>query len=171
MRRIHRIVLLATFVAIMPVLAGCADFDMDKLDVFGLGEKKKLPGDRKPLFPEGVPGVTQGVPQEYMKGNQPPPDTALAVPVEPVAAAPAAEPQEKAVAAPAEKPKPKPKRASTAKPKNSAAPAPVQQAAPAAQQPPPSQQAQTPWPAPAASTPSSGGAAWPAPPPPGTFQR
>ena len=35
-------------------------------------DKKKLPGDRKPLFPEGVPGVTQGVPPEYFKGNQPP---------------------------------------------------------------------------------------------------
>ena len=171
MRRIHRIVLLATFVAIMPVLAGCADFDMDKLDVFGLGEKKKLPGDRKPLFPEGVPGVTQGIPQEYMKGNQPPADAALAAPVEPVAAAPAAEPQQKAAAEPAEKPKPKPKRASTAKPKNSAATAPVQQAAPATQQQQPSQQAQTPWPAPAASAPPSGTAAWPAPPPTGTFQR
>jgi outer membrane biosynthesis protein TonB len=169
MRRIHRIVLLATFLAIAPVLAGCADFDMDKLDVFGLGEKKKLPGDRKPLFPEGVPGVTQGIPQEYIKGNQPPPDAALAAPVEPVAAAPAAEPQQKAVAEPVEKPKPKPKRASTPKPKNSAAAPPVQEAAPAVQQPPP-QQAQTPWPAPTATTPS-GGAAWPAPPPPGTFQR
>lgn len=168
MRRIHRIVLLATFVAIMPVLAGCADFDMDKLDIFGLGEKKKLPGDRKPLFPEGVPGVTQGIPQEYMKGNQPPPDAALAAPVEPVAAAPAAAPQEKAAAEPAEKPKPKPKRASAAKPKSSAAPAPAQ---PAVQQPPPAQQAQTPWPAPAATTPPPGGSAWPAPPPPGTFQR
>jgi hypothetical protein len=169
--RMHRIVLFATFVAIMPVLAGCADFDMDKLDVFGLSEKKKLPGDRKPLFPEGVPGVTQGIPQEYIKGNQPPADAALAAPVQPVAVAPAAEPQETAAAAPAENPKPKPKRASTAKPKNAAAPAPVQQPAPVTQQPPSSTQAQTPWPAPAANTAPSGGAAWPAPPPPGTFQR
>ena len=48
---------------------------MDKLDVFDLNEKKKLPGERKELFPEGVPGVTQGIPPEYMKGNQPPPDS------------------------------------------------------------------------------------------------
>lgn len=163
MRRIHRIVLLATFVAIMPALAGCADFDMDKLDVFGLGEKKKLPGDRKPVFPEGVPGVTQGIPPEYIKGSQPQvqPDAALAAPVEPVAAAP----QENVAAAPAEQPKPKPKRASTPKPKVSATAPPAQ---PAPQQP---QQAQTPWPAPAASPPPSGSAAWPAPPPAGTFQR
>ncbi len=51
---------------------------MDKLDIFGLSEKKKLPGERKDLFPGGVPGVTQGIPPEYMKGNQPPPETAQA---------------------------------------------------------------------------------------------
>ena len=77
MRRMHRIVLLAGLVALAPVLAGCEDFDMDKLDVFHLNEKKKLPGERKALFPEGVPGVTQGIPPEYLKGNQPPPDAAL----------------------------------------------------------------------------------------------
>ena len=33
--------------------------------------KKKLPGDRKPVFPQGVPGVAQGIPQELVKGNQP----------------------------------------------------------------------------------------------------
>lgn len=69
MRR-NRAILLAVLVAITPVLSACENFDMDKLDVFGLNEKKKLPGDRKPLFPEGVPGVMQGVPKEYMKGYQ-----------------------------------------------------------------------------------------------------
>ena len=49
---------------------------MDKLDVFGLNKKKPLPGVREPVFPNGVPGVTQGIPPEYMKGYQPPPDTA-----------------------------------------------------------------------------------------------
>ena len=82
MRRMHRIVLLAGLVALAPVLAGCENFDMDKLDVFGLNEKKKLPGDRKPVFPEGVPGVTQGIPPEFVKGNQPPPDTAQTPPTE-----------------------------------------------------------------------------------------
>jgi hypothetical protein len=83
MRRMHRIVLVATLVALAPVLAGCADFDLDKLDVFGLNEKKKLPGDRKPLFPEGVPGVTQGIPPEFIKSNQPPPNSAQTQPAEP----------------------------------------------------------------------------------------
>src|SRR5476651_2862471 len=84
-RRLQRIVLLTAFVAIAPVLVGCENFDMDKLDVFGLNEKKKLPGDRRPLFPEGVPGVSQGIPPEYVKGNQPTPANvdAAPLPVEP----------------------------------------------------------------------------------------
>src|SRR5258707_10791924 len=35
-----------------------------------LDTKKKLAGDRKPVFPEGVPGVSMGVPPEMMKGYQ-----------------------------------------------------------------------------------------------------
>ncbi len=66
-----RIVLLAALVALAPALAGCENIDMDKLDVFGLTKKKPLPGERKPLFPQGVPGVTQGIPPEYMKVDQP----------------------------------------------------------------------------------------------------
>ena len=69
MRR-NRAVLLAALLAITPVLAACGSFDLDKLDVFGLNEKKKLPGERKAMFPEGVPGVQQGVPKEYMQGYQ-----------------------------------------------------------------------------------------------------
>jgi hypothetical protein len=151
MRRTQRILFLATFVAIMPVLAGCADFDVDKLDVFGLMEKKKLAGDRQPVFPEGVPGVTQGVPQQYIKGNQPPPEAAVVVAPEP--------------APPAEEPKPKPKRKVAAKPKPVNA-APVQ---PVSQQPQAQpQQAQQG----SAAQPQSGGTtAWPAPPPAGTFSR
>src|SRR5882757_9373573 len=83
MRRIHRIVLLITLAAALPALSGCADFDPDKLDIFNLNEKKKLPGDRKAVFPEGVPGVSQGIPPEFVKGNQPPPETAEAIPAEP----------------------------------------------------------------------------------------
>jgi len=33
-----------------------------------LDTKKKLPGDRKPVFPEGVPGLEQGVPKDLYKG-------------------------------------------------------------------------------------------------------
>src|SRR5882762_1301266 len=70
MRRIYRIVFLIALAAALPALSGCADFDADKLDIFGLNEKKKLPGDRKAVFPEGVPGVSQGIPSELVKGNQ-----------------------------------------------------------------------------------------------------
>ena len=168
MRRMQRIVLLTTLAVAAPVLAGCADgFDMDKLDVFHLNEKKKIPGERQPLFPEGVPGVSQGVPQEYIKGNQPPPDTALLAPeVAPAAeakqAAPAEEPK------PAAKPKAKPKPKQSAKRTKPAAAAPVQ---PVAQQPAP---AAAPWPEPAqgqSAGSTSNSAPWPAPPPSGTFSR
>jgi hypothetical protein len=166
MRRTQRILFLATFVAIMPVLAGCADFDVDKLDVFGLMEKKKLAGDRQPVFPEGVPGVTQGVPPQYIKGNQPAADAAVVPP--PEAAPP-----------PAEKPKPKPKRKVAAKPKpvNAAPVQPVSQQPQAQPQAQPqqaqSQQAnpQQGWPQSAPPQQSGGTAAWPAPPPAGTFSR
>lgn len=161
MRRMQRIVLLATFVTVVPALAGCANFDPDSLDIFGLSEKKKLPGDRKPVFPEGVPGVTQGVPPQYIKGNTPSADAALA----PDQAAPPA--PAPVAAAPAE-PKPKPKRKAAAKPKPVAA-APVQ---PVSQQPrqAPAQTQSQPWPQGSAPAPS-GTAAWPAPPPSGTFSR
>src|ERR1700760_1979474 len=106
MRTLHRTILLTVLAAFVPALAACSGgFDPDKLDVFGLNEKKKLPGERKELFPGGVPGVSQGIPPEYVKGNQPPPDTAQASTPD----AAAAEANKKAAAAEAE-PKPKPKR-------------------------------------------------------------
>jgi hypothetical protein len=148
MRRMQRIVLIAIIVAVAPVLSGCADFDLDKFDIFGLNEKKKLPGDRKTLFPEGVPGVTQGIPPEFVKGNQPPPENAQAapLPVEPPKAAAAVDPNEK----------PKPKRkVKVAKqkliPDNSPPPAQNQQSAPwpaqnQQQQQVPQQSSSAPWP-------------------------
>jgi outer membrane biosynthesis protein TonB len=161
MRRMQRIVLLTTILAIMPVLAGCSTFDPESLDIFGLTDKKKLPGDRKPVFPEGVPGVTQGVPTQYIKGNQPPPEAAVVPP--PEAAPP-----------PVEEPKPKPKRKVAAKPKpvNAAPVQPVSQEPPQ-QQAQPQQQAspQQAWPQGSAPPPSGGTAAWPAPQPSGTFSR
>ncbi len=176
MRRKQRIVLLTTLAVILPVLAGCADFDLDKLDVFHLNEKKKLPGDRQPLFPEGVPGVTQGVPKEYYMGNQQPTsDAALVPPDAPVT--PAAE--QKQAAVPAEEPKPaaKPKVAAKPKPKKTAkraAPkrtvaAPVK---PVTQQPASAPAAApAPWPEPAQNQNAGATAPWPAAPPPGTFTR
>jgi hypothetical protein len=164
--RLTRVLMLTLLAAAVPALSGCTNFDPDSLDVFHLNEKKKLPGERKELFPGGVPGVTQGIPPEYIKGNQPPPETAQALQApasEQSKAADETEPEKKSAAAePEPKPKPKPKR--TAKPRTASqqsTPAPSQQMAPWPQQSPQPapQQAQSPWP----SSPSS--------PQPGTFSR
>ena len=70
MRRPQRLIAAAILVALSGALAGCgstAGFDPSDLLDF-LDTKKKLPGDRKPVFPEGVPGLEQGVPKDLYKG-------------------------------------------------------------------------------------------------------
>ena len=169
-----RLVALAVLIAIAPAVSGCADFDMDKLDVFHLNDKKKLPGERQPLFPDGVPGVTQGIPAEYMKGReQEQPGAAVPMPTVDSAAMPAATGAETAKAEPKPQPKPaakpKPKRVVKHKPKP---PAPAEASAPPAAQPasaPAAWPAQTP--AQTNSNAASQPAPWPASPPPGTFTR
>src|SRR5262245_997397 len=60
---------------------------MSDFNPFGTG-KKPLPGERRAVFPEGVPGVQQGVPQEFTRPNpqvgeappQPPPQPAAEPP-------------------------------------------------------------------------------------------
>jgi hypothetical protein len=77
MARLPRMVAVASVLALALPLANCADtskFDpSDMLENIFPDQKKPLPGDRKPLFPEGVPGVEQGVPPDLVKGYQPPP--------------------------------------------------------------------------------------------------
>ncbi|SEM71849.1 hypothetical protein [Bradyrhizobium sp. OK095] len=69
MRRTSRLIAAAVLIAFTGVLGGCSSFDpSDMLD--WLDTKKKLPGDRKPVFPEGVPGLEQGVPKDMYKGAQ-----------------------------------------------------------------------------------------------------
>jgi hypothetical protein len=69
MRRTPRLIAAAVLIAFTGVLGGCSSFDpSDMLDF--LDTKKKLPGDRKPVFPEGVPGLEQGVPKDMYKGAQ-----------------------------------------------------------------------------------------------------
>jgi hypothetical protein len=176
MRAVRRIVMLAVLATFTSALAACSDFDPDKLDVFGLNEKKKLPGERKELFPGGVPGVTQGIPPEFVKGNQPPPDTAQAATPD----AAAAEADKKTAAAEPE-PKPKPKR--VPKPQTASRP-PTQITVPRAPQDT-AQQQQTPWPQqnqqpapqqgqspwPAAQGQTNATAPWPSSPQPGTVSR
>jgi hypothetical protein len=69
MRRTSRLIATAVLIAFTGVLGGCSSFDpSDLLD--WLDTKKKLPGERKPVFPEGVPGLEQGVPKDLYKGAQ-----------------------------------------------------------------------------------------------------
>ena len=165
MRTIHRVVLLTGLAAFIPALTACSSgFDPDKLDFFGLNEKKKLPGERKEVFPGGVPGVSQGIPPEYVKGNQPTADSA---------ATPAAEPDKKTAAVePEPKPKPKPKRPPKPPTQITVQPAQQQQPAPWPQQnqqpAPQQQQSQAPWPAQGQSNATE---PWPSSPQPGTFSR
>jgi len=81
MTRLSRVVLIVAPLALTLPLAACESFDIEKYTDFEIfNTKKKLPGDRKPVFPGGVPGVTQGVPEELKKGYQPPPEPATPAP-------------------------------------------------------------------------------------------
>src|SRR5260370_2045049 len=71
MRRSQRLIAAAVLVTLSGALAGCSgglsSFDPTDLLDF-LDTKKKLPGERKPVFPDGVPGLEQGVPKDLYKG-------------------------------------------------------------------------------------------------------
>lgn len=107
-------------VAFMLVLAGCTpggQFDpAEALSADIFNTKKKVQGDREPVFPNGVPGAETGVPPDLVKGYQPPPEPAAAN----ADAAPAPAPKPAAAQA---KPKPKP----APKPKLARAPVPPPQ--------------------------------------------
>jgi hypothetical protein len=86
----------AALVVLGLALSGCGgkmnSFDpTDWLDF--LDTKKPLPGNRKPVFPDGVPGVEQGVPKELYKGAPQQDDSAVVTP--PPAPAPEPEPKAK----------------------------------------------------------------------------
>ena len=144
------------------LVAGCTkggQFDPTELfssDVFD--SKKKLKGERAPVFPEGVPGATTGVPADLVKGYQAPPeqpdaDAAVPGPTPPAAAAEAT--------------KPKPKLAAQKPPAAPAAPAPTRITVGPAQKPPAQQPDGSGWPAPPpTSAPQSqtSQSVWPAPP-------
>src|SRR5579864_6105084 len=149
---------LGVALAIMLMFAGCTpggQFDPTELiNSETFSTKKKLQGDREPVFPNGVPGAETGVPPDLVKGYQAPPEQAADI----GAAAKPAEGQAKVEPKPKPKLKPKPKVA-TAPPRTPNDPAFNQaptSAAPRAAQP------QTAWPAPQAAQP--GQTAWPNPP-------
>jgi hypothetical protein len=174
--RSQRLIAAAVAVALSGALAGCSSSmgNWDPTDLLDfLDTKKKLPGERKPVFPEGVPGLEQGVPKSLYKGSaQEQIDQQNAAAAQPVeepksksrtkskgkqsastapAAAPAAEaaPEEDgSTAAPPPAPKPKKiaRRRTTAPPPDSIAA--TQPAAAAPQPAAQPQQAATPFPAP-----------------------
>jgi hypothetical protein len=188
MRCVPPLVVVGSTLALMLVLASCTpggQFDPTELlssDI--INPKKKLTGDREPVFPNGVPGAENGVPPELVKGYQQPPEQS--VDNAEAAAKVAAEP-----AKPKLKPKPKPKvaRASPTpsrdpawNQKSASPPAPMGQPAqstwPASPQTAPAQQAAQPtqsvWPASPQTAPAQQAAqpaqsVWPAPPAPGTY--
>jgi len=156
------LVRLGSAAALALVIAGCTKGgQFDPTEIFAsdmFDSKKKLQGSREPVFPNGVPGTTQGIPPELMKGYQPPPDET---------AEQAPPPEEKP------KPKPKPKVASApAQPKPRSQITIGRSSAPNADDAPQQQSGQSPWPAapqpasgpsPAAPQQTAGQSPWPAP--------
>jgi hypothetical protein len=146
--RATSLVWVGSALALVFVLGGCTpggQFDPTELlssDMFST--KKKLSGDREPLFPNGVPGAETGVPPDLVKGYQPPPEQA-ADNADAVTAP-------KPVTPPPPKPKPKPKPTVARAP---APPNPASSASPQAWPKPPQSAA---WPA------APGQANWPSPP-------
>ena len=167
MRRPQRLIATAVLIALSGALAGCgstAGFDPSDLLDF-LDTKKKLPGDRKPVFPEGVPGLEQGVPRDLYRGARQQDD-----------------PNAQAAAAPPPVEEPKAKRGAKSKGKQAAAPvdaAPEEEGSTAAAPPPPKPAkivrkrttAPPPDPSAAPAQQSPQQSAFPAPMPSGTFTR
>jgi len=121
MHRFARATLAVSTLSLALMLGGCGSWDQfDPTDLFSSDifvTKKKLPGERQPVFPEGTPGVPQGVPAELIKGHNQQavaePETTQAIPE-----------KKEAVAEPEKKPKarPKPKPKVVAKPPEPSAP-------------------------------------------------
>jgi hypothetical protein len=176
-RRAPLLVRAGSAAALVLALAGCTpggQFDPTSLlanDMFDT--KTKLKGDRQPVFPNGVPGASSGVPQDLVKGYQPPPDQAADT-TAPDAAAQAAQeaaknkPKPKVARAPAQPPAPPPRRINIGASPNPAAPAAPQGAAPAPQQPQQSAFPPPPPTAPAQQANPTVESRWPDPPKPGT---
>jgi outer membrane biosynthesis protein TonB len=152
-RRTHSLVRIGALLALAVMLAACTkggQFDPTTLldnDMFD--SKKPLQGQREPVFPNGVPGASTGIPADLYKGYQPPPDQAAdnGDGASTAAAAPDNAPPKPE---PKAKPKPKPKVArAPAKPHTTISVGLRKKPNPAgkeqAQQP---QQAQTAWPNP-----------------------
>ena len=154
----------AAALALVLLVAGCTkggQFDPTEMfnsDVFD--NKQKLKGDRVPVFPDGVPGATTGVPPDLVKGYQPPADQ----PTDADTAVPGPTPPPDQAEAQKPKPKPKPKLAAQ---KPAAAPTRISVGSkPSTAQPQPTA-SQPAWPSPQANSGQAAAqnsqSAWPAP--------
>src|ERR1700722_20855394 len=102
MRPLARLAVVTVVVGCGPVLSACDTVQntINAMEGFEIWDsKKKISGERKPVFPEGVPGVSTGVPPEIVRGYREPEQGG---PVDPARAA------AEAAAADQSKPKPKP---------------------------------------------------------------
>jgi hypothetical protein len=148
MQRGGRLILAAAVIVFAPLMSACSDV-VDKFETLDLFDtKKKLSGERRPVFPEGVPGATSGVPAELVKGYQQPESG----PVDPAKAAAEAAAADHAKSKPKSQPKPQ-QTAAKPPPQRTAAKPPATSAdangssAPAAAAPPPAAGAPPAWPA------------------------
>jgi hypothetical protein len=181
-RRSRLLVRAGSAVVLVLALAGCTPGgQFDPTSVFAndmFDTKAKLKGDRQPVFPNGVPGTSSGVPQDLVKGYQPPPEQAADANASDAAAQEAAKnkpkpnPKPKVARAPAQPPAAPPRRINIGATPSQAAPAAPQGAAPS-QPASPQQSQQSPFPPPPQSAPAQQAAPtvqsrWPDPPKPGT---
>src|SRR4051794_8785140 len=73
MRRSQRLIAASVLIVLSSALAGCSSGfgGWDPTDLLDfLDTKKKLPGERKPFFPEGGRGLEQGVPKNLYRGSR-----------------------------------------------------------------------------------------------------
>lgn len=152
-----------------PLSACSSSSNFDPTDLIPSGwfsNKTPLPGERREVFPGGVPGVAQGVPPEMMKGRQqateetpPAVEAASAPPAKPAAQAARPRPRTAARA-----PQPQPA-AAVARPSAQSSPSesPWPDAAPAPKPAPSGQSAASPWPDPNPA-PKPAASPWPDPP-------
>jgi hypothetical protein len=164
MQRIARLAVAAVVLATGPLVAACDSFDTFEL----FDTKKKLAGERKPVFPEGVPGTSSGVPAELVKGYREPEHADVTDPARVAAEAAAADSTKPRPKLPAQ-PKPPATPAAAPPPAAAAKPPATASAKPpatAAAKPPPQRTAAKPPTPPAQSTAATTAAAPPAAPPP-----
>lgn len=73
MLRNRRLIATVCLGVLTAALGGCSSINVPSFDPSDmldfLDTKKKAVGERKPVFPGGVPGVSQGVPKELYRGN------------------------------------------------------------------------------------------------------